>query len=73
MVAISRAATAPHDQGTGDALCLKVVVKAGRDVYMETLSDTNVRAVSELIDCDRTVIRQTRNLEEHRGVLTHTE
>lgn len=28
-------------------------------------------AVSEEPDCDRTVIRQAQNLEEHRGLLTH--
>ena len=30
-------------------------------------------ALSERADCDRTVIRQARNLEEHRGLRTHTE
>jgi hypothetical protein len=47
--------------------------RAGRDVYMDTLSDTNVDAVSARIDCDRTVIREARNLEEHRGLRTHIE
>jgi len=30
-------------------------------------------ALSERVDCDRTVIRQARNLEEHRGLQTYTE
>ena len=34
---------------------------------------TGHHAVSEQLDCDRTVIRQARNFEEHRGLRTHNE
>jgi hypothetical protein len=27
---------------------------------------------SDVLDCERTVISQSRNLEEHRGLRTHT-
>ena len=36
-------------------------------------NSTEQQAVSERLDCDRTVIRQAQNLEEHRGLRTHTE
>jgi hypothetical protein len=35
--------------------------------------DDPVLSLSGTRDCDRTVISQVRNLEEHRGLLTHTE
>jgi hypothetical protein len=38
-----------------------------------TLRNTEQHALNERIDCDRTVIRQARNLDEHRGLRTHTE
>jgi hypothetical protein len=34
---------------------------------------TEQRAVSERVDCDRNVIRRVQNLEEPRGLRTHTE
>jgi hypothetical protein len=34
---------------------------------------TAQHSVSERLDCDRTVIRQTQNLEERGGLRTHTE
>ena len=34
---------------------------------------TESHVVIERFDCDRTVIRQGQNPEEHRGLRTHTE
>src|SRR4051812_14885846 len=34
---------------------------------------TELHASSEQGNCDGTVIRQARNLEQHRGLRTHTE
>ena len=44
------------------------LIRIGRDVEQYDAGVVSVR-----IDCDRNVIRQARNLEEHRGLLTHTE
>ena len=39
----------------------------------QRVSDTTNDVIREQIDCDRTVIRQARNPEEHRGLRSHTE
>jgi hypothetical protein len=37
------------------------------------LSEVLLRALSDRGNCDRTVIRSRQNLDEHRGLRTHTE
>jgi hypothetical protein len=37
------------------------------------LRRTELYAVNERFDCDRNVIRRAQNLDEHRGLRTHTE
>ena len=36
-----------------------------------TRRNTRTHALSDRVDCDRTVMRHAPNLEEHRGLLTH--
>ena len=42
------------------------------NVSGRVLTHAEQHAVNEQLDCDRTVIHQTQNLEEHRGLQTHT-
>jgi len=37
-----------------------------------TLTNTEEDALRDRVDCDRAVIPQARNLEEHPGLRTHT-
>ena len=39
----------------------------------QMLTHTEPHAVNARFDCDRNVIRQPQNLDEHRGLRTHTE
>jgi hypothetical protein len=43
-----------------------------RDDAIERVEDP-LKPVSQIGDCDRTVIGEARNLDEHGGLPTHTE
>jgi hypothetical protein len=47
--------------------------EAGRLCVRTKSAGSEARRVCECGDCDRTVIRRAQNLEEHRGLRTHTE
>ncbi len=67
--------------GKGDATAVQgpriyvdvnAVVATNRQVRGRSPLGCYCRVLSESRDCDRAVIRQVQNLEEHRGLRTHT-
>ena len=68
LAVFGRSRLEPARGGSDDRRRMRMTRASGR-----VLKRTEQHAVSERLDCDRTVIRQGQNLEEHRGLRRHAK